>query len=137
VARARGDGKLEALRRVPLFADLGKRDLTAVGRIPDEVDVPGGKALIRAGEPGRQFFLLLEGKAVVRRNGRKVNTLVAGDFFGEISLLTNRQTTAEVTTSEPSRIAVITRPAFTALMRTHPSVQAKVVQALCARLPGD
>jgi CRP-like cAMP-binding protein len=137
VPRARSDTKLEALARVPLFADLGKRDLAAVGRIADELDVPSGKELIRAGEQGRQFFLLLEGEAVVRRNGRKVNTLGPGDFFGEISLLTDRATTASVTTSAASRIAVITRPNFGRLLRTHPSLQLRVLQAVVVRLPDD
>lgn len=135
--RAGKDLKLETLKNVPLFAGLSKRDLAAVGRIADELDVPAGKELIRQNEVGRQFFILLNGEAVVRRSGRKVNTLGSGDFFGEIALLSNRPTTASVTTSAPSRIAVITRVSFSHLLNGSPHFQLRVLKALAERLPGD
>ena len=97
----RQDKKLQALKNVPLFGGMSKRDLTEVARIADELDFSAGKELIRENEPGRQFFVLLEGEAVVRRRGRKVNTLGPGDFFGEIALLSERPTTATVVTTDP------------------------------------
>lgn len=135
--RTSKDQKLQALRKVPLFAGLSKRDLAAVGRIADELDLPAGKELIRESEPGRQFFILLAGEAVVRRRGRKVNTLLPGDFFGEIALLSKRPTTASVATTAPSQIAVISRGNFTRLLRESPQVQLRVLNALAERFPGD
>lgn len=134
---SRSDPKLEALKGVPLFADLGKQDLAAVGRIADEIDLPAGKELIRESEPGRQFFVLLEGAAVVRRRGRKVNVLGPGDFFGEISLLSSRPTTASVATTSAVRVVVITRAGFARLLRETPQIQLKVLKALAERLPND
>jgi CRP/FNR family transcriptional regulator, cyclic AMP receptor protein len=131
------DSKLLALRNVPLFAGLSKRDLSAVGRIAEELDFSADKELIREGESGRQFFILFDGEAVVRRRGRKVNTLGPGDFFGEIALLSSRPTTASVTTSAPSRLAVITRASFNRLLRDSPQFQLRVLSALAERLPGD
>jgi CRP-like cAMP-binding protein len=133
--RGRGDSKLDGLRGVPLFADLSKRDLAAVGRITDELDFPAGKELIHEGEPGRQFFILLEGEAVVRKRGRKVNSLGAGDFFGEIALLSDRPTTASVTTSTPARLAIVTRASFSRLLRESPPLQLKILKAVAERLP--
>lgn len=135
--RARQDNKIQALKNVPLFAGLSKRDLAAVGRIADELDFPAGRELIRENEPGRQFFLLLEGEAVVRRRGRKVNTLAPGDFFGEIALLSDRPTTATVATTAPACVAIITRANFNQLLRASPQVQLKVLKALAERLPDD
>ncbi len=134
---ARQDSKLQALKNVPLFAGFAKRDLTRVGRIADELDVAAGKELIRENEHGSQFFILLEGEAEVRRRGRKVNTLRAGDFFGEIALLTDRLTTATVTTTVPARVAIITRGSFNRLMRETPQLQLKVLKAVAERLPDD
>ncbi|HEX4518540.1 MAG TPA: cyclic nucleotide-binding domain-containing protein [Gaiellaceae bacterium] len=131
------DLKLEALKRVPLFAELGKRDLAAVGQIADDIDLAAGKELIRENEPGRQFFVLLEGEATVKRKGRKVNVLHAGDFFGEISLLSNRPTTATVTTATPVVVAVITRPSFTRVISENPAMQMKLLKAVAERLPGN
>jgi CRP-like cAMP-binding protein len=67
----------------------------------------------------------------------KVNTLDAGDFFGEISLVTGRGHTATVTTTEPSTLLVINARAFRRLLRDVPSLQLKVVDALAARLSAD
>ncbi len=131
------DSKLEALKTVPLFAGLSKRDLAAVGRIADELDIPGGKELIHEGEPGRQFFILLEGEAIVRRNGRKINALGPGDFFGEIALVSNRPTTASVVTDAPSRVAIVTRGNFSHLLRESPTLQLRVLTALAERLPNE
>lgn len=135
--RTRKDSKLEALKNVPLFAGLSKRDLSAVGRIADELDFPAEKELIREDEPGSQFFILLEGEAVVRRRRRKVNTLGPGDFFGEIALLSDRPTTATVATSTPACVAIITRTSFNQLLRGSPQVQLKVLKALADRVPDD
>jgi CRP/FNR family transcriptional regulator, cyclic AMP receptor protein len=137
VVRGRKDSKLEALKGVPLFAGLSKRDLAALGTIADELDVQAGKELIGANEPGRQFFVLLEGEAVVRRNGRKVNTLGPGDFFGEIALLSDRPTTASVTMTSAGLVVVITRGSFNRLLREAPPLQLKVLAAVVERLPAD
>jgi CRP-like cAMP-binding protein len=135
---ARGsNSKLASLKAVPLFAGLKKADLAAVAQIADELDLPAGKTLIAEGDVGRQFFVLLEGIVVVRRKGRKLRELGAGDFFGEIALLSDRPTTATVTTLVPARVAVITRTNFGRLLRDSPSVQWSVVNALAERVPDD
>jgi CRP/FNR family transcriptional regulator, cyclic AMP receptor protein len=135
--RLRHDSKIGLLSRVPLFAGCSKRDLGQIARIADEIDLREGKELIREGDRGRQFFILLDGKADVRRKGRKINTLGGGDFFGEIALVSDRPTTASVTTSSPASALVITSSSFKSLLREQPSVQLKVLQALAERVPAD
>jgi CRP/FNR family transcriptional regulator, cyclic AMP receptor protein len=133
----RGNSKLAVLKAVPLFAGLNKRELAAVGQIADELDLPAGKELIREGSLGSQFFILLDGEAVVRRRGRKLNTLHGGDFFGEIALLTKREATATVTTASEARVLVVTRAGFGRLLREAPKIQWAVIQALVKRVPAD
>jgi CRP-like cAMP-binding protein len=135
VRGSRKDSKLAALKTVPLFAGLSRSQLAAVGRIADELDLPAGRTLITEGASGRQFFVLLEGQADVRRGRRKINTLAAGDFFGEISLISKRPATATVTTTEPARVGVITARNFLQLLRTSPAIQLKVLQTLAERVP--
>jgi CRP-like cAMP-binding protein len=132
-----GAGKTDVLKKVPLFEECSKGDLAKIARIADEIDVPEGKELIREGELARQFFILTDGQADVRRNGRKVNTLGPGDFFGEIGLITDRLTSASVTTTTPARALVITRASFKSLMRDAPNIQLKVLSALAQRVAGD
>src|ERR1700751_5871409 len=120
--RRKAPNKTDVLKKVPLFGGLSKRSLTEVAKIADEIDLAEGKVLIREDEPGRQFFVLLDGEADVRRKGRKVNTLKAGVFFGEISLVPARPTAATVTMTEPSTALVISRPAFRRMLLSQPAV---------------
>lgn len=125
------------LKRVPLFAGLASGPLAQVARIADEIDLREGKMLIREGSPGRQFFVLLKGGANVRRKGRNIATMKRGDFFGEISLLTERPATATVTLTEDSTVLVITRAGFRRLLRERPTVNLQVLEALAERMPTD
>jgi CRP-like cAMP-binding protein len=131
------DAKVELLKRVPLFAECSKRELAEIAHVADEIDVEAGKVLTREGESGREFFVLVEGAADVRRKGRKVRTLGSGDFFGEIALVSKLPRTATVTTTAPGQLLVVTDRAFRELMRRLPSIQLKVLTALADRLAAD
>jgi CRP/FNR family transcriptional regulator, cyclic AMP receptor protein len=132
----RRDAKLELLKRVPLFAQCTKGELARVAALADEVDLREGKVLTAEGERGREFFVLVEGTADVRRRGRKVNTMKDGDFFGEIALVSDRPRTATVTATSPVRVLVVTDVAFRQLLQKVPSIQAKVMATLAERWPG-
>lgn len=130
----RKDAKIERMRQVPLFAGCSKAELGRIAGIADEVAFPTGRVLVREGERGREFCVLVEGAADVRRRGRKVADLLAGDFFGEIALLTDMPRNATVATTSPARVLVVTDRDFRRLCRELPSIQAKVLRALAERL---
>jgi CRP-like cAMP-binding protein len=131
----RKDAKIELLKRVPLFERCSKRELQEIARLADELHLPSGRHLAKEGATGREFVVLVEGEADVRRRGRKINTLHSGDFLGEIALITGAPRTATVTTTAGSRLLVIASPSFRRLMREMPSIQQKVLEALAARVP--
>ena len=126
--------KTSLIKKVPLFAKLSRKSLQEVASIADEIDFQKGKELARQGDRGREFFVVLEGEAEVRKDGRRVNTLGKGDFFGEIALVTKMPRTASVTTSSPVRALVITDRDFTALLKRSPEVSQGIVEALAERL---
>jgi CRP/FNR family cyclic AMP-dependent transcriptional regulator len=132
--RLRKDAKSELLRTVPLFAQCSKRELGAVGGIADEIDLKEGTELTRQGKPGREFFVLVEGSADVLKNGRKVNSLKTGDFFGEIALVHHAPRTATVKATSPVRALVVTERNFRRLLEEQPEIQRKVLAALAERL---
>jgi CRP/FNR family cyclic AMP-dependent transcriptional regulator len=132
--RLRKDAKSELLRTVPLFAQCSKRELGAVGGIADEIDLKEGTELTRQGKPGREFFVLIEGSADVLKNGRKVNSLKTGDFFGEIALVHHAPRTATVKATSPVRALVVTERNFRRLLEEQPEIQRKVLAALAERL---
>jgi CRP-like cAMP-binding protein len=131
------DAKGQLIADVPLFAGLSKKEISQVASIADELDFPAGKVLIREGEPGREFFILVEGRVEVTRQGKALATRQAGDFFGEIALMTDRPRVATVTTSEPSRALVVTERDFRALVKRSPEIALKVLRAVADRLPQD
>jgi CRP-like cAMP-binding protein len=128
------NAKAELIHRVPLFSRCSKRELVEVASIADEIDLRAGKELMREGDRGREFFVLLEGTAEVLKDGRHVNTLESGDFFGEIALVSRAPRTATVVTKSPVRALVITDQAFRSLLSRSPDIQLKVLEALAERL---
>ncbi|TMM12473.1 MAG: cyclic nucleotide-binding domain-containing protein [Actinobacteria bacterium] len=102
--------------------------------LADEIDLHEGKEMTREGEPGREFFVLLEGTADVRKKSRKVNALGPGDFFGEIALVSREPRTATVIATSPVRALVITDRSFRRLLEESPQVQTKVMEAMAKRL---
>ena len=133
----RKDAKIELLKRVPLFESCSKSELAAIARIADEISVPAGRDLTKEGAPGREFVVLVEGAAEVRRKGKVINQLGDGDFLGEIALVADVPRTATVTTTWPSRLLLLTDRAFRSLLRESPSLQTKVLSALASRVPPE
>jgi CRP/FNR family transcriptional regulator, cyclic AMP receptor protein len=130
----RKNAKTELISRVPLFAHCSKRELSEVAGIADEIDLREGKELTKQGAPGREFFVLVEGTADVVKNGRKINSLSAGDFFGEIALVHQSPRTATVKATSPVRALVVTERNFRRLLEEMPEIQRKVLAALAERV---
>jgi CRP-like cAMP-binding protein len=133
----RKNAKIELIKRVPLFSHCSKKELGMVAQIADEIDLPEGKTLMKEGDRGREFFVLVEGNVDVVKGRRKVNALGKGDFFGEIALVSQRPRTATVTTTSPVRVLVVTEQSFRSLLERAPDVQRKVLMALADRVAHD
>ncbi len=128
------NAKVELLKRIPLFAHCSKKELQAIAAEADELDLPADRPLAVEGSSGREFVVIVEGKADVYRGGKKVNSLGDGDFLGEIALLTGSPRTATVTPTAPCHVLVLTDRAFRRVTAAMPSVNEKVMQALAERL---
>jgi CRP-like cAMP-binding protein len=130
----RKNAKVDLIKGVPLFAECSRKELGEVAGIADEIDLREGKELTKQGKPGREFFILVEGTADVKKGSRRVNRLGPGDFFGEISLIRHTPRTATVVATSPVRTLVITERSFQSLLQHQPGIQNKVLSALAARL---
>jgi CRP-like cAMP-binding protein len=128
------DQKLELLRRVPLLAGLGRGDIEEVGRLADEVDLKADHVLMREGDLGREFFVIIEGEVRVDRGGRQLATMGPGQFFGDIALVTERPRTATVTTITPCRLLVVGHREFHQLMDQYPSIRMSVLESMAVML---
>ncbi len=133
----RRDAKIELLKRAPLFQGCSKSELRALARSADELDLRQGTVITREGRPGREFFVLISGTASVTKNGEQVAELGAGDWFGEIALLTDTPRTATVTATSPVDVLVVTDRSFRTVVETMPSIALKILSSVSARLAHD
>ena len=131
------DAKTQALAGVALFAHCGPRDLEFVASRTDEVDLAAGHRLLRQGQLGDTFYVLLEGEASVEVDGQPRRTLGPGDFFGEISMLDRGPATATVTTVTPVRLMVMSHSQFRDAIKGNDDLLAGVMAAMGERLRAD
>lgn len=126
--------KVELLKKVPLFDGFTRRQLEQVARLADEVEVPASKHLARAGDTGRELFIILDGRATVKTPQGRIVRLGPGDFFGEMSLLDGGQRSADVDADTSRRLLVVAQRDFWTLLGTAPLIARKIMIALSNRL---
>ena len=131
---AGADTKLEILKAVPLFSSMRGRDLEAVGRLADTVEVPAGKTLMRQGEDGAEMYVIASGSVRVERNGTEIATLGAGQAVGEMSLLSEGPRLATVTTLEPTTAFVLGHREFHTLLDDSAELRQCILDNLARRI---
>ena len=127
---ARQKSHLDHLASVSLFSACSKKELQAVARASDQVELAAGRALCEQGSIGREAFVILDGKAEVKRNGRKVAELGPGDTFGELALLDHGPRTATVAAVTPLTVLVIGAREFAGILDEVPPIAHKLLKSL-------
>ena len=125
---------LDSLKSVPLFSNCSKKELEKVAKASDEVKMTEGTLIADQGQMGREAFVILHGDVSVKRNGRKVATLGAGDVVGEMSLLDKGPRTASVVAATDVELLVIDSRRFLAVIDDIPSIAHKLLAALAGRI---
>jgi len=128
------DAYLDHLAGISLFSALSRKELQLIGRASDEVTVLDGHELVRQGDVGREMFVLVDGTATVKRNGRKVATATPGSAIGELSLLDRGPRTATVTADGECRLLVLGAREFAGVLDEVPGLAHKLLGALAARV---
>jgi voltage-gated potassium channel len=111
----------ESVTKVPFFADLGPSAIADVTNMLRTMDLPARTTIIRKGQHGDCMYFIASGEVEVELPGRKV-TLGEGAFFGEMALLGNNLRSANITTTELSRLLVLDLVDFRLLMARHPDL---------------
>lgn len=124
---------IEVLKRVPLFADLDRRELEQVARLFKERRFPQGETVMKEGLGGAAFFLIESGEATVTVRGDERARLTAGDYFGEVALIDEGARTATVTAATDLACYGLTLWEFSPLVRENGEIGWKLLQALAAR----
>src|SRR5438128_2825957 len=104
--------QLELLDGVPMFAPLPMAAKEQVARSLIRVEHSAGDEIVREGDVGDRFYLILRGQAEVTSDGRRLADRGPGDYFGEIALLRDIPRTATVTAIDDMELYALERGAF-------------------------
>ena len=124
------------LKKVPLFAACSDKQLAFIVTQVEEVDLDAGRELCREGESGREFFIVVSGTADVVRQGRQIDELKPGQFFGEIALIDHGPRTATVRSKTAMRCLVLSAGQFQNVLQQDASIAVAVLRAAGERLRG-
>ena len=128
------DRKIDLLAATPLFAGLEAEEL---GRIADrtvETDYRSGGVIVREGEIGTGFFVIVSGAVRVVRDGETVGRLGPGEFFGELSVLDRRPRNAQVVADVPTTCLALASWDLEAVISEQPTVALAMLRVLAGRL---
>lgn len=127
------------LREVPLFSEMDEQEVAGIREIMDEMKFKAGKVIIREGETGDLFYVITEGRVeVIVRDADGSDVVLhqagPGDFFGELSMLTNEPRSARIRAVEDVTTLVLERAEFFNFLRTHTHAAIDVLVELGGRL---
>lgn len=131
---AKRQSYLDHLATVPLFSACSKRELAKIAKAGDELTVEDGFVLTTQGDAGREAYVIVEGKAVVKRGNRKVATLGPGDCVGELALLDHGPRTATVVADGDMTLFVLGARQFAGVIDEVPALSRKVMAYLATRV---
>lgn len=123
-------GTEAVLAAVPLFDGLSSRHIKRIGAISEVVEFMPGASIVKEGDPGDSFFVVVQGQAKVTVKGRTIRRLLPGDHFGEIALLDGGDRTATVSSETPMTLLEIKRTAFTKLVHEEPKIALGILKGL-------
>jgi CRP-like cAMP-binding protein len=124
----------DVLAAVPLFAEMPRRHVRQLAHVAKIQRLPAYTRIVRAGQRGDSFILLLEGTASVKATGRRAVAMGPGDFFGEMSLLDGGPRSATVEAQEEVLLARIGRKEFLRLVQKEPKVALALLRTMAGRL---
>ncbi|MDB4975602.1 MAG: Potassium efflux system KefA protein [Myxococcaceae bacterium] len=132
--------RVAALRRIDLFADLVEADLNELASRLEPAPFAKGETITREGAVAHHLYIILAGSVSVRVGGiedrREVNRLVAGEFFGEMALLTGERRSASCIALDEVQCYRLDAEAFRSLLARHPELAQRVAQVLAERETG-
>ena len=131
---ARHDPFVDHLRKVTFFSACSRKDLRKVAKSSEDRRVAAGTTIVKEGENGSEFFVILDGTVCVSREGRKVATLGPGSGFGELALLVDAPRNATVVADTDVGLVVVGQHEFEGLLDEAPGFARKMLAGTAHRL---
>jgi CRP-like cAMP-binding protein len=128
------DIQFEMISKVPLFASLGKKHVQAISGFGKRLSYDPGRKIVKEGEKGIGFYLILDGQVEVRSGDKVLAKLSKGNFFGEMALLDKEPRSADVVATAPTTCFGITGWSFEEILRKEPEIASGIIKELARRL---
>ena len=124
----------DVLKKVPLFSGLDDRELQEIAAQMRERKFAAGDTVTQEGAGGAGFFVVESGEADVSVAGAERGTIGAGDYFGEIALLTGSDRTATITAKSDMVCWGMTPWDFRPLVESNSTIAWKLLTAMADKL---
>lgn len=125
---------VDSLRNISLFSECSAKELALVVKNSTERALKAGTIIMDQGQTGREAYVILEGSATIKRNGKKIGTAKAGAVVGELSLLDSGPRTAAVIADTDVTLLVISERALKGAIDNIPAISRKLLKALATRV---
>jgi CPA1 family monovalent cation:H+ antiporter len=125
---------VERLARLALFADLSRTQVESIAHRFDETVFAEGERILRTGLSGGALYVIIEGEAVVRIDGRERVRFGPGEFFGEIGVLLDEPPNADVEAATLLRCLEIPGAAVEPFLVAYPQVMFRMLRTEARRL---
>lgn len=126
--------KVDVLKSIPLFGDLPKKDLRKLVGLTTPLTISAGRKLVSQGDVGREAVIIESGRASVSSNGVEIAELGPGDFFGEMSLITDMPRNADVEALTDMEVLVMSSSEFSSMLDANPRVATTILRTVVQRL---
>ena len=126
--------RAELLAACPLFRGIDPAGLAGLADLATSVDFPSGHVVARQGEIGTGFFVVIEGRVRVVRDGEVVARLGPGEFFGELSVLDRMPRNATVSAEVPTTCLALASWDFEKILLEQPVLTLSILRGVAARL---
>ena len=133
------DARRAALRACPLFETVRPAELDAILDLASERRWKRGQTIFQQGDEGSSMMAVLAGTVrigAVSAEGREVtlNTIRAGEVFGEIALLDGKPRSADAIAMEDTALLVVERRHFLPFLSANQDLTLRLLSVLCKRL---
>jgi serine/threonine protein phosphatase PrpC/CRP-like cAMP-binding protein len=126
--------KLDLLASLDFCAHLSNEERMKVLRYVHEVDFASGVTIVRQGDQGQDFFLVVDGALEVLVDEQRVHALGAGSSFGEIALVSGAPRSATVRTTTSARLFRLSRDGFYDLSQKDQAIAVKILWSIAQSL---
>ena len=120
--------------KVSLFSELSSKQLRALANSGKERKFESGDTIVKEGDTGVGFYLLLDGKVEVRRKNKVLTSFSSGDFFGEMGLIDDQPRSADVVAVAPTTTFCLSPWTFTGAVKGNPEIAMGMMKVIVGRL---